>query len=64
MYQRMTEDMDINCGTIATGEASVAEKGAEILTYMLDVASGKKTKSEELGYGDLEFVPWHIGAVM
>jgi altronate hydrolase len=64
MYERMTEDMDIDCGTIATGEASIEEKGAEILTYMLDVASGKKTKSEELGYGDLEFVPWHIGAVM
>ncbi|MDE2134429.1 MAG: altronate dehydratase [Alphaproteobacteria bacterium] len=64
IYRRMADDMDINCGTIATGEASVAEKGAEILDTMLDVASGKKTKSEELGYGDLEFVPWHIGAVM
>ena len=28
------------------------------------VASGKKSKSEELGYGDNEFVPWQIGAVM
>jgi altronate hydrolase len=56
--------MDLDCGTIATGEATVAEKGAEILAAMLDVASGKKTKSEELGYGDMEFVPWHIGAVM
>jgi altronate hydrolase len=64
MYERMTGDMDINCGTIVTGEAGIEEKGAEILTYMLDVASGKKTKSEELGYGELEFVPWHIGAVM
>ena len=27
-------------------------------------ASGERTKSEELGYGDLEFVPWQIGAVM
>ena len=28
------------------------------------VASGKRTRSEELGYGDNEFVPWQIGAVM
>ena len=27
-------------------------------------ASGVRTKSEDLGYGDLEFVPWQIGAVM
>ena len=64
MYERMKDDMDIDCGTIATGEAGIEEKGAEILSYVLEVASGKKTKSEELGYGDLEFVPWHIGAVM
>jgi altronate hydrolase len=64
MYERMAGDMDINCGTIATGDATIEEKGAEILDTMLKVASGKKSKSEELGYGDMEFVPWHIGAVM
>jgi altronate hydrolase len=63
IYDRMKDDMDVNCGTIATGETGIEEKGAEILATMLDVASGRKTKSEELGYGDLEFVPWHIGAV-
>jgi altronate hydrolase len=64
IFKKMPDDMDLNCGTIATGESSVEEKGAEILDYMLAVASGKKSKSEELGYGDMEFVPWHIGAVM
>lgn len=64
LFKKMPDDMDINCGTIATGEASVEDKGAEILDYMLAIASGKKSKSEELGYGDMEFVPWHIGAVM
>jgi len=64
VYQRMTGDMDLDCGTIATGEATVEEKGAEILDYLLEVASGRKSKSEELGYGGLEFVPWQIGAVM
>jgi altronate hydrolase len=60
----MPDDMDINCGAIVTGESTVEEKGAEILDYMLEIASGKKSKSEALGYGDMEFVPWHIGAVM
>jgi len=64
MYQRMEEDMDINCGTIVDGETSVQAKGDEILKYVLAVASGQPSKSEALGIGGLEFVPWQIGAVM
>lgn len=63
-YENMKEDMDINCGDIATGEATVEEKGREIFSKFLDVASGEKTKSEALGLGDNEFVPWQVGAVM
>jgi altronate hydrolase len=63
MYERMSEDMDINCGDILDG-VSLADKGGEIFHEILAVASGKRTKSEELGYGDNEFVPWQIGAVM
>ncbi|MDP3897019.1 MAG: altronate dehydratase family protein [Mesorhizobium sp.] len=63
MYERMREDMDINCGDILEG-VSVEAKGREIFDEILAVASGKKSKSEELGYGDNEFVPWQIGAVM
>ncbi len=62
-YRRMTEDMDINCGDILDG-VSIDQKGREIFEEMITVASGKKTKSEELGYGSNEFVPWQIGAVM
>jgi altronate hydrolase len=43
---------------------SIEEKGAEIFATILRVASGEKTKSELLGYGDNEFVPWQIGATM
>jgi altronate hydrolase len=64
IYERMSEDIDIDCGAIATGQASVAAKGAEILDYLLDVASGRASKSEALGYGGSEFVPWQIGATM
>ncbi len=64
IYARMKDDIDIDCGTIAGGHATVEEKGGEILDYLLKVASGERSKSEELGYGGVEFVPWQIGAVM
>lgn len=64
LYQRMKEDMDINCGPITDGEITVEEMGERIFRFILEAASGKKTKSESLGIGDNEFVPWHIGAVM
>jgi altronate hydrolase len=63
MYERMVEDMDINCGDILGG-VMVEEKGRQIFDEILAVASGKRSKSEELGYGDNEFVPWQVGAVM
>ena len=63
-YARMKDDIDIDCGTIATGETSIEQKGEEILDYLLEVASGRKSRSEQLGYGGAEFIPWHIGAVM
>jgi altronate hydrolase len=64
IFRKMSGDMVINCGIIATGESAEAENGAEILDYLLAVASRKKSKNEELGYGDMESVPWHIGAVI
>src|SRR5690606_18340656 len=63
LYEKMTDDMDINCGDIIDG-VSIEEKGRAIFDHILDVASGKRTKSEQLGYGDAEFVPWTVGATM
>jgi altronate hydrolase len=63
IYRRMIDDMDINCGDILDG-ASIADKGQEIFEAILRVASGERSKSEVLGYGDAEFLPWQIGAVM
>jgi altronate hydrolase len=63
MYRRMTDDMDLNCGTIADGDETPAEAGERIFRLMLDVASGRRTRSEELGYGEEEFVPWAMGLV-
>ncbi len=64
MYRRLEEDMDINCGTITDGAASVAEVGSEIFDKFLAVASGEATKSEAQGLGTAEFIPWQVGAVM
>jgi altronate hydrolase len=63
VYKRMIDDMDINCGDVVEG-VSIEKKGEEIFAKILKVASGETTKSEELGYGDNEFVPWQVGAVM
>ncbi|ASP21020.1 galactarate dehydratase (L-threo-forming) [Antarctobacter heliothermus] len=64
MYNRMTEDMDINAGSILTEGRSVEEVGREIYEMWLHMASGEHSKSELQGLGDYEFVPWQIGAVM
>ncbi len=63
-YRRMTEDMDVNCGEIADGAATVAEMGRRIFDLVLATASGRRTASELLGYGEEEFVPWQLGAVL
>ena len=63
VYRRMIDDMDINCGDVLDG-VSIVDKGREIFGRILAVASGARTKSEELGYGEAEFTPWQIGATM
>ena len=64
MYEKMTEDMDLNAGSILSQNASIEDVGREIYQLLLRVASGEKSKSEAQGLGDFEFVPWQIGAVM
>lgn len=64
MFERMSEDMDINCGIVIDGEVDIPEMGRRIFNLILRTASGQPTKSEDLGVGDLEFVPWQLGAVM
>ena len=63
MYERMIDDMDIDAGKILSGR-SIEETGREIFEEILTVASGKKTKSEQHGIGQEEFVPWNIGPTL
>ena len=60
----MKEDMDVNAGKIVTNNESIETVGSEIFDLVVRVASGEKSKSEKQGLGDLEFVPWQIGATM
>jgi arabinonate dehydratase len=64
LYQRMAGDMDLNCGAVLEGQVSIEEMGRLIFDLVLETASGQRTKSERLGFGDFEFNPWHLGVVL
>ena len=64
LFAAMPDDMDLNCGDVLTGGVSLAEKGHQIVDLILATASGAPSKSEILGLGDHEFVPWQIGATV
>lgn len=63
MYERMSEDMDINAGRVVDGTATLEQVGREIYERIVAVASGEQTVSEEMGIGQEEFIPWQLGAV-
>ena len=64
LWRRQEEDIDLNCGEIIDGSSTIAEMGQRIFELVLATASGAKSKSELHGYGQNEFVPWQVGAVM
>jgi altronate hydrolase len=64
LWIRQQEDIDLDCGGIVDGLDTVDAAGERIFRLMLATASGAKTKSELHGYGQSEFVPWQLGAVM
>ena len=64
LWNRQEEDIDINCGEIVDGTSTVEKMGERFFRLLLETASGTKTKSELHGYGQNEFVPWYVGAVM
>ena len=64
MFHRLANHMDIDCGSIAEGKTTIEEMGKSIFKRILETASRNKTKSESIGFGDSEFLPWQIGAVV
>ncbi|WP_245807773.1 UxaA family hydrolase [Halobacillus massiliensis] len=59
MYERMSENMDVDAGKIIHGEETVDEVGERIIKEIQHVANGKMTKSEILKQHD--FGIWRIG---
>ena len=64
LWLKQQDDIDLDCGGIVDGAETVDEAGERIFRLMLETASGRHTKSELHGYGQNEFVPWQLGAVM
>jgi len=64
LYAHMEEDMDVNCGTIVDGSETVEQVGERIFRLVIETASGARSKSEVLGFGEDEFAPWVVGATM
>jgi len=64
LWVKQEEDMDLNAGEIADGNATIEGVGEKLFELMLATCSGQRTKSEIHGYGQNEFVPWYVGAVM
>jgi altronate hydrolase len=64
LWVKQQEDIDLNCGEIADGTASVDDIAAKLFALILETCSGTRSKSEQHGYGQNEFIPWYLGAVM
>jgi altronate hydrolase len=60
LAQRMADIIDIDTGSIVSGETSVEQMGETILDRVIQFASGEaKTKAEQLAQDD--FIPWKRG---
>jgi altronate hydrolase len=63
LWERQSDDMDLNCGQVLDGTHSIQELGAILFQHLLDTASGQRSRSEIHGYGQQEFVPWQISVI-
>jgi altronate dehydratase large subunit len=52
LYRRMSDNIDMNAGTVLEGTATVEEIGEMLFQEIANVASGKLTKAEILGHGE------------
>ena len=60
LYNRMNDIIDINAGTVISGEDSIESMGEKILEYIIAVASGK-VSSKAMEQGNNDFIPWKRG---
>ena len=64
LWDRQRDDMDLDAGPIVGGRRTIADVGDEIFEAMIECASGRRSRSELHGYGQNEFAPWQLSAVM
>jgi len=64
LASRMTGDIDVDCSGIVEAGTPMLDMGRQVYQKLIDVASGERSKSEQLGLGGEEMVPWQIGAVL
>lgn len=62
LFERMNDNLDLDAGPIVTGTETVDQVGHRIFAEIIDVASGKQTKAETLGFND--FAINRIGPTM
>lgn len=60
LYERMNDIIDINAGTVITGEDTIESMGEKILDHIIKVASGE-TPSKAVLHGNNDFIPWKRG---
>ena len=63
LWERQSDDMDLNCGEVLDGTQTIEALGARLFDMLLDLASGQPSRSELHGYGQQEFVPWQISVI-
>lgn len=63
LWERQSDDMDLNCGAVLDGTRTIPDLGAELFSLLLSTASGRPSRSEQHGYGQNEFVPWQISVI-
>lgn len=59
-FEKMSDIIDLNCGTIIEGEESIEEAAHRILNYVIQVASGEVVPKAVL-LGQDDFIPWRRG---
>lgn len=52
-YKKMKDNIDLDVSGFIFNEASLEDQGKELLNEVIDVANGKKTKAEQLGFTEI-----------
>ncbi len=60
LFNRMSDIMDVNTGTVIEGDETIEQAGERILNYVIQVASGE-VEISAVRHGQDDFIPWKRG---